>query len=141
MPRESSTVPIMSNPSKDIGADLKAATSLPVIVAPMFLVSNTALVLAACKEGLVGSIPAGQSWTSAAFEQQLKDITEGIDKLKAADPAAKIGPFAVNLTFKQAPRCRYRPLREIQSACRAGLARGDAGTDRQDPRLWRHRAA
>ena len=90
----------MSNPQKDIRAELQAATTLPVIVAPMFLVSNTDLVLASCKEGLVGSIPAGQSWTSAAFEQQLKDINDGLDKLKAADPAAKLGPYAVNLTFK-----------------------------------------
>jgi nitronate monooxygenase len=90
----------MPNPSKDIGADLRNATSLPVIVAPMFLVSNADLVLASCREGLVGSIPAGASWTSAAFEQLLKDLNDGIDKLKAAEPAAKIGPYAVNLTFK-----------------------------------------
>jgi nitronate monooxygenase len=90
----------MSNPPKDIVADLKAATSLPLIVAPMFLVSNKDLVLASCKEGLIGSFPAGALWTSAAFEQQLVDLNDGLAKLKAANPGASVAPYAVNLTFK-----------------------------------------
>jgi nitronate monooxygenase len=90
----------MNNKPKDIAADLKADTTLPVIVAPMFLVSGKDLVLAACKEGLVGSFPAGQLWTSAEFEKRLVEINDGIDQLKAANPGGKIGPYAVNLTFK-----------------------------------------
>ncbi|TAL33470.1 MAG: nitronate monooxygenase [Alphaproteobacteria bacterium] len=90
----------MSNPPKDTLCGIKAGTALPVIVAPMFLVSDKKLVLASCKEGLVGSFPAGALWTSAAFEQQLIDLNDGIDKLKAANPGATIGPYAVNITFK-----------------------------------------
>ncbi|MEZ0223330.1 MAG: NAD(P)H-dependent flavin oxidoreductase [Alphaproteobacteria bacterium] len=91
----------MSNqPSKDVAGDLKSRTALPVIVAPMFLVSGKDLVLASCKEGLVGSFPAGQLWTGADFEKRLVEINDGIDQLKAANPAAKIGPYAVNITFK-----------------------------------------
>ncbi|MEZ0260928.1 MAG: NAD(P)H-dependent flavin oxidoreductase [Alphaproteobacteria bacterium] len=84
----------MSKTPADIG------TSLPLIVAPMFLVSTEDLVLASCKEGLVGSFPSGASWTSAAFEQVLIAINDGLDKIKKADPAAKPGPYAVNITFK-----------------------------------------
>jgi nitronate monooxygenase len=83
---------------KDILADLKARTALPLIVAPMFLVSTGDLVLASCREGLVGSFPSGAHWTSAAFEQALIDINDGLDRMRASGGAP--GPYAVNITFK-----------------------------------------
>jgi len=85
---------IMSKTAADIRDSLKSGTSLPLIVAPMFLVSTEDLVIASCKEGLVGSFPSGACWTSAAFEQMLITINDGLDKIK--NPA----PYAVNITFK-----------------------------------------
>jgi nitronate monooxygenase len=84
---------------------LKAQTSLPVIVAPMFLVSNPDMALASCKEGLVGSFPALNQLTSEGFEEWLIKMNEGIDKLKKDNPDKTIGPYAVNLiVHKTNPR-------------------------------------
>lgn len=86
-------------------SDLASKTALPLIVGPMFLVSNEDLVLAACKEGLVGAFPAGSRWTSADFEKFLKTVTDGLDDFKAQNPGKTVAPFAVNLSAKkQTPR-------------------------------------
>lgn len=77
--------------------DLSAKTTLPVIVAPMFLVSTPELALAACAEGMVGSFPALNCWTSADFEKWLQRMNDGIVDLKAKQPDADIAPYAVNL--------------------------------------------
>lgn len=92
----------MTNSRKDPLSGVKAGISLPVIVAPMFLVSGKDLVTAACKEGLVGAFPAGQLWTSADLEKRLVEINDDLEKFKTANPGAKLGPYAVNLTFKSA---------------------------------------
>lgn len=94
------------NPSPKTPKDaLKSQTSLPVIVAPMFLVSNPDMALASCKEGLVGSFPALNQLTSAGFEDWLIKMNEGIEKLKKDNPGQTIGPYAVNLiVHKTNPR-------------------------------------
>lgn len=84
---------------------LKNKLSLPVIVAPMFLVSTPDMALACCKEGMVGSFPALNQRTSAGLEQWLVQMNDGIEKLKTANPAAKVAPYAVNLiVHKTNPR-------------------------------------
>lgn len=64
---------------------------LPVVAAPMFLISNPQLVLACCAEGVVGSFPALNRRDSAGFKQWLEEIEAGLAMLDA--PA----PYAVNL--------------------------------------------
>ncbi len=93
-------------PSPKTTADtLKSKTSLPVIVAPMFLVSNPDMALASCKEGLVGSFPALNQLTSQGFEDWLIKMNDGIEKLKKDNPGQTIGPYAVNLiVHKTNPR-------------------------------------
>lgn len=71
--------------------------SLPLIAAPMFLISGPELALACCREGVVGSFPALNQRTSEGFEQWLVEMNEGIDKLKTENPDANIAPYAVNL--------------------------------------------
>ena len=89
----------MANPAPTPAETLKAQLSLPVIVAPMFLVSGPELVLASCREGLIGSLPAAAQWTSHAFGETLEEITKGLEKQKAAGltPA----PYAVNLSLRK----------------------------------------
>lgn len=77
--------------------ELKAKTSLPLIMAPMFLVSTPALALAACAEGVVGSFPALNQRTSEGFEQWLIEMNTSLEKMRQADPAKVIAPYAVNL--------------------------------------------
>ncbi|MBI5275819.1 MAG: nitronate monooxygenase [Burkholderiales bacterium] len=49
---------------------------LPMIAAPMFLVSNPDLVVASCKAGIVGTLPSLNQRTAAGFDDWLKEIRE-----------------------------------------------------------------
>jgi nitronate monooxygenase len=75
---------------------LQGCLRLPVIGAPMFLVSTPKLVLAQCKAGVVGSFPALNARPAAQLDDWLSEITETLDACRRADAAAKIAPFAVN---------------------------------------------
>lgn len=69
---------------------------IPVIAAPMFLVSNPALALAACAEGVMGSYPAHGTRSAEQFESWLNETIEGVKRLEG-ETGAKVAPFAVNL--------------------------------------------
>ncbi len=73
-----------------IPASLNKNLSLPVICAPMFIVSNPDLVIAQCKAGLIGSFPA----LNARPKELLDDWLLRIKNELANDP--KAAPFAVN---------------------------------------------
>ncbi|MGA2398978.1 MAG: nitronate monooxygenase family protein [Steroidobacteraceae bacterium] len=69
---------------------------LPIVGAPMFIVSTPALVVAQCKAGIVGSFPALNARPAAQLDDWLSEVTETLADLKRANPTAKIAPFAVN---------------------------------------------
>jgi nitronate monooxygenase len=73
-----------------IPASLNKNLALPVICAPMFIVSNPDLVIAQCKGGLIGSFPA----LNARPKEMLDEWLTRIKTELAADPNA--APFAVN---------------------------------------------
>ena len=75
---------------------LQGRLRLPVIGAPMFIVSTPRLVLAQCKAGIVGSFPALNARPAAQLDDWLAEITSEIDAYRRADPLAKVAPFAVN---------------------------------------------
>jgi nitronate monooxygenase len=68
---------------------LEQRLRLPVVAAPMFLVSNPQLVLACCNSGIVGSFPALNQRESSAFKGWLEEIEAGL--------GAEAAPYAVNL--------------------------------------------
>lgn len=68
---------------------LEQRLRLPVVAAPMFLVSNPQLVLACCNSGIVGSFPALNQRESSGFKDWLQEIEAGL----GSDAA----PYAVNL--------------------------------------------
>lgn len=68
---------------------LEQRLRLPVVAAPMFLVSNPQLVLACCRGGIVGSFPALNQRESSGFKAWLEEIEAGLD--------AQCAPYAVNL--------------------------------------------
>ncbi|MDH1657686.1 nitronate monooxygenase family protein [Pseudomonas mosselii] len=72
-------------------ASLEHCLRLPLVAAPMFLISNPRLVLACCANGVVGSFPALNQRDSAGFKAWLEEIEVGLAELQA--PA----PYAVNL--------------------------------------------
>jgi nitronate monooxygenase len=75
---------------------LQGCLRLPVIGAPMFIVSTPRLVLAQCKAGVVGSFPALNARPAAQLDDWLSELTETLDACRRADATAKIAPFAVN---------------------------------------------
>ena len=87
------------------GDSLKEQLALPLIVAPMFLISTPKSALAACAEGAVGSFPALNQRTAQGFEDWLVEMNTGIADLKQQNPDKKIAPYAVNLiVHKTNPR-------------------------------------
>jgi len=73
-----------------------ASLALPAVAAPMFIVSNPALVIAQCCAGVVGSFPALNARPQATLHDWLVEIKEGIDRHNQAHPDTPAAPFAVN---------------------------------------------
>lgn len=73
---------------------------LPLIAAPMYIVSNPELVIAQCQAGIVGSVPAlnarDKDGEGIVLEAWLKRITEELDAWNQANPDTPAAPFAVN---------------------------------------------
>jgi nitronate monooxygenase len=75
---------------------LRERLRLPVIGAPMFLVSQPELVIAQCKAGVVGSFPALNARPAPVLEEWLQRITTELAAWDAAHPEAPSAPFALN---------------------------------------------
>lgn len=67
--------------------------ALPVIAAPMFLVSSVKMVSAACRAGVIGALPAANARTPEIFDQWLSDLSTEL----AAATETRVAPWAVNL--------------------------------------------
>ncbi|RUU62219.1 nitronate monooxygenase, partial [Mesorhizobium sp. M2C.T.Ca.TU.009.01.2.1] len=65
---------------------------LPVIAAPMFLVSGPDLVVEVCRSGVIGAFPALNQRSSEGFSAWLEEISG-----RLADIGDAAAPFAVNL--------------------------------------------
>ena len=95
-----------------VPALLKHKLSVPVLGAPMFLVSFPPLVTAQCRAGVIGAFPHVNARPSAQLEQWLTEIETNLHEYKAAHPAAKVAPHAVNLIVHRT-NARYAPDLEI----------------------------
>lgn len=69
---------------------------IPVIAAPLFIISNPKLVVAQCKAGVIGSMPALNARPREQLEVELKFITEELDKYNQENPDFPAAPFAIN---------------------------------------------
>jgi len=69
---------------------------LPVIAAPLFIVSNPDLVIAQCKAGIVGSFPALNARPQAMLDEWLHRITQELAAWDRDNPDRPAAPFAVN---------------------------------------------
>jgi nitronate monooxygenase len=77
-------------------ATLKSRLRLPLIAAPMFLVSGPALVKAACRAGVVGSFPTANCRTVEELDRWLADMSD--DLLRAAHETGRApAPLCPNL--------------------------------------------
>ncbi|MEJ2604255.1 MAG: nitronate monooxygenase family protein [Gammaproteobacteria bacterium] len=75
---------------------LRGNLRLPVIGAPMFLVSTPDLVIAQCKAGIVGSFPALNARPQSRLAEWLERITAELDACRSAHPDRPVAPYAVN---------------------------------------------
>ena len=76
--------------------NLKARLSIPVIGAPLFIISNPDLVIAQCKAGVVGSFPALNARPQNVLEEWILRIKAELSDFQNNNPEQKVAPFAVN---------------------------------------------
>ncbi len=84
--------------SRDRIARIKAGLSLPVVAAPMFLVSGPELVIAACRNGVIGSFPAPNARTIDILDEWMDRVTQEIN---APGASAATNMWALNLVVHQ----------------------------------------
>jgi len=77
-------------------AILSERLRLPIVAAPMFIISNPALVLAQCTSGIVGSFPALNARPAEQLDEWLTLIRETLTAYDRAHPDRPSAPFAVN---------------------------------------------
>lgn len=70
--------------------------SIPVVAAPMFLISGPELVIECCKNGIVGTFPALNQRNSEGFEKWVIEIKEALKNFEN-DTGKEAAPFGVNL--------------------------------------------
>jgi nitronate monooxygenase len=70
-----------------IATDLRARLRVPVMAGPMFIASTADLVIAQCNAGIVGAMPALNPRTTAALDEDIARIREGVGDR----------PYAINL--------------------------------------------
>ena len=73
-----------------------ASLPLPIIGAPLFIVSNPKLVIEQCKAGVVGAMPSLNARPAAQLDDWLAEITETLAAHDKANPSNKAAPFAIN---------------------------------------------
>jgi len=98
-----------------IPSAFRGALRLPAIAAPMFLVSGPALVTETCRAGVAGSFPALNARSTAQLGAWLGEIDTALAAARAADPAAVVAPYGVNLIL-HASNPRVAP--DLELICR-----------------------
>ncbi|MCZ8073607.1 MAG: nitronate monooxygenase family protein [Paucibacter sp.] len=69
---------------------------LPIIGSPLFIISNPKLVIAQCKAGIVGSMPALNARPAELLDEWLNEITTELAAYNRANPDKPAAPFAIN---------------------------------------------
>ena len=69
---------------------------IPVIAAPLFIISHPALVIAQCKAGVVGTFPALNARPASQLDEWIHEITEALAEHDRENPDRPSAPFAVN---------------------------------------------
>ena len=77
------------NSSPDLAKRLRSSLKIPVMAAPMFIASTPDLVVAQCRSGIIGSIPALNARSSAELDADLAQIKHDLEGCDV--------PYAVNL--------------------------------------------
>ncbi|MDX8360296.1 nitronate monooxygenase [Cytobacillus sp. IB215316] len=95
--------------------EISSKLKLPVIGAPMFLVSGPELVLAQCKAGIIGSFPAPNARTIDILDKWMATITMELSDYKTANPNKKVAPWAANLVVHSTYERLHQELQLIKT--------------------------
>jgi nitronate monooxygenase len=69
---------------------------LPIVGAPLFIISNPKLVIEQCKAGVVGAMPALNARPAEQLDEWLAEITETLKAWDRDHPDRRAAPFAIN---------------------------------------------
>ena len=83
-------------------ANIRDRLRLPILAAPMFIVSGPELVIEQCKAGVIGSFPALNARPQEELDKWLTRIETELAQHQREHPAKKVAPFAVNLIMNKA---------------------------------------
>ncbi len=75
---------------------LEGRLRLPLIGAPMFIVSGPELVIAQCQAGIVGSFPALNARPQPVLGEWIQRIKDELGAYQEEHPGEPVAPFAVN---------------------------------------------
>ena len=75
---------------------LLANLTLPVVGAPLFIISNPQLVIEQCQAGIVGSMPALNARPAAQLDEWLAEISETLAAWNRTHPDRPAAPYAIN---------------------------------------------
>ncbi len=84
--------------------ELHAQTTLPVIIAPLFLITGVEMVVAGCKTGVIGTFPALNARTTEDFEAVVRQTIDSLATYQSEHPDAIVAPYAANLVLRNNPR-------------------------------------
>jgi nitronate monooxygenase len=85
----------MTSPTRYLPSILEKIR-FPVIGSPMFILSTPKLVIAQCKAGVVGSMPALNARPAAQLEDWLAEITQALTEHNKLHPDSPAAPYAIN---------------------------------------------
>lgn len=95
--------------------DVKKRLRIPVIGAPLFIVSNPKLVIAQCRAGVIGSFPALNARPQEKLDDWIVEIKETLAAHDAENPGRPSAPFAVNQIVH---RSNDRLMKDMESCVR-----------------------
>ncbi len=81
---------------RTIVTQLYQQLALPVISAPMFIVSGPELLIAQCASGIIGSMPALNARPQSKLAEWLTQIDTALAELKRREPGRIVAPYAIN---------------------------------------------
>lgn len=82
-----------------LSESLRSQMSLPVVAAPMFLVSGPDLAIASCANGIMGTLTMNHCRDVEELDGQLRHVRQSLASIADADPGRRIGPLAVNTSL------------------------------------------
>lgn len=86
---------------RELARRLRSQLSLPIVGAPMFIVSRPELVVAQCTAGVLGAFPALNARPKEQLDEWLHRIREALDAYRRDHPGETVAPFAVNQIIHQ----------------------------------------